>query len=200
VTDLLHTLETLPAGPLYFAIGVLAAVENVFPPVPADSAIALGAFLAGRGTISAWGVFAVTWGANVVSASGVYLVGRRYGAAFFAGRLGRRLLSPAVFAHVAQAYQRYGSFGIFLSRLLPVWRAVVPPFAGVAGLPPGRTLIPLALASGLWYGALTFLVATFGTNLDAVLAVFGHVSAVLGVVALAIFIAMGILLVKRLKR
>src|SRR6185295_10631602 len=98
----------------------------------------------------------------------VYFLARRNGAAFFATALGQRLIPPAAMARLTEAYDRHGTYGIFLSRLLPVWRAVVPPFAGVVGLSAPRALIPLALASGLWYGLLTVLVATLGTNLDAV--------------------------------
>src|SRR5690348_2948668 len=83
---------------------------------------------------------------------------RRYGRAFFQGRIGRKLLPESVLTHIAVQYRRHGSYGIFFSRLLPVWRAVVPPFAGIAGVSPVRALAPLALASGLWYGGLTFLV------------------------------------------
>src|SRR5947208_9146975 len=70
MTPLLHFLESLPPGPLYGLITALAAVENVFPPVPADSAVALGAFLAGRGMLSAWTVFLLTWGATSAAPRG----------------------------------------------------------------------------------------------------------------------------------
>ena len=33
---MLGFLESLPAGPLYALIGFLAAVENIFPPVPGE--------------------------------------------------------------------------------------------------------------------------------------------------------------------
>ncbi|HEV2750105.1 MAG TPA: DedA family protein [Gemmatimonadales bacterium] len=198
--DFLAYLEGLPPGPLYGLIIVLAAVENVVPPVPADTAVALGALLAGRGVLDAWTVFAVTWGANFTSASAVYWLARRYGAPFFRGRTGRRLLPESVLAHLEAEYRRHGAYGIFLSRLLPVWRAVVPPFAGVAGLSAPQALIPLALASALWYGALTFFVATLGTNLDAVVKALGRVNGVLGAVAVLALI-FGVLFVRRrLKR
>lgn len=168
--------------------------------MPADAAVALGAFLAGRGTLNAGTVFGVTWVANVASAAAVYWLGRRYGREFFRGRIGRRLLPEPVLVHLAAQYQRHGTYGIFLSRLLPVWRAIVPPFAGIAGLSAPRALIPLALASGLWYGAVTLLVATLGTNLDAVVTALRRVNHVLGAAALValIFVAVGI--VRRLKR
>jgi membrane protein DedA with SNARE-associated domain len=200
VTDLLRWLEGLPPGPLYALIAGLAAAENVFPPAPADTAVALGAFLAGRGTLNPWAVFGLTWGSNVVSAAAVYGLARRYGREFFRGRLGRKLLPEPVLAHLAEQYHRHGAYGIFLSRLLPVWRGVVAPFAGVAGLSAPLTLIPLALASALWYGLLTYLVATLGTNLDSVLAVLTRVNRILVVVALAAFAAFGLWIWRRLRR
>ncbi len=200
MTDLLRFLEGLPPGPLYGLITALAAIENIFPPVPADTAVALGAFLAGRGTLDFWAVFGLTWGANVGSAAAVYGLARRYGRAFFKGRLGRKLLPEAVLTHIEAQYHRHGTYGIFLSRLLPVWRAVVPPFAGIVGLSAPRTLIPLVLASGLWYGTLILLVATLGTNLDTVVKALNGVNRALGAAALAVLIFLAVWTVRRLKR
>src|SRR5204863_334067 len=82
--------------------------------VTADTAVALGAFLAGRGVLNPWGVFLLTWGANVGGAAAVYALGRRYGRAIFAGPLGRKLLSPETLANIASQYERHGTVGIFL--------------------------------------------------------------------------------------
>ena len=200
MTDLLHFLESLPPGPLYGLIAALAAVENVFPPVPADTAVALGAFLAGRGIMDPWAVFGVTWTANVSSGAAVYALARRHGRALFQGVLGRRLFSDATIARIEEQYQRHGTWGIFFSRLLPVWRGLVMPFAGIARVPPWRALLPLAAASALYYGALTFLITTLGTNLEDVLRVVGRVNAVLAVVAVALLLAAAIWILRRLKR
>jgi membrane protein DedA with SNARE-associated domain len=200
VTDLIRILESLPPGPLYGLIAALAAVENVFPPVPADTAVALGAFLAGRGVMDPWLVFGVTWTANVGSAAAVYGLARRHGRALFQGVLGRRLFSDATIARIEEQYRRHGPWGIFLSRLLPVWRGLVMPFAGIARVPPWRALAPLALASGVYYGALTFLVTTLGTNLETVLRVVGRANVVLAVVAAALLLAAALWTLRRLKR
>jgi membrane protein DedA with SNARE-associated domain len=77
---------------------------------------------------------------------------------------------------------------------------VVAPFAGIAGVSAPRALIPLALASALWYGLLTLFVATLGTNLGAVVAALAHVNRVLGAVALGIVILLAVWIVRRLKR
>src|SRR6266699_5906572 len=140
MSSLIQVLESLPAIPLYALITALAAIENVFPPVPADTAVALGAFLAGRGIMDAWLVFGLTWTANVGSGAAVYALARRHGRALFQGLLGRRLFSDASIARSEAQYARHGTWGIFLSRLLPVWRGLVMPFAGIARVPPWRAL------------------------------------------------------------
>lgn len=191
---ILAAFAALPPGTLYALIAALAAVENVFPPVPSDVALALGALLAGRGVLDPWLVFAAGWAGNVGSATLVYRAGHRYGRPFFLGPLGRRLVSEAGLRHIETAYARHGGWGIFVSRLLPVWRAVVPPFAGVAGLPAGRALPPIALAALVWYGALTAGVTVLGTNLDAVLAVLTRVNAALLAIAGLAALTLGIVI------
>jgi hypothetical protein len=51
---------------------------------------------------------------------------------------------------------------IFVSRFLPMFRAVVPIFAGTSGVGFWRAAIPMALASAAWYGAIVYLGATAG--------------------------------------
>lgn len=182
---------------MYGLITALAAVENVFPPVPADVAVSLGAFLAGRGVMNAWLVFGLTWAANVASGAAVYFLARRHGAALFRSLLGEKIFTPHTVAHIAEQYRRHGVYGIFLSRLLPVWRGVVMPFAGIAGVPAARALIPMALASATYYGALTFLVSRLGTNLEDVLAVVRRVNTVLAVVAGGLVVLIVLWIVRR---
>jgi membrane protein DedA with SNARE-associated domain len=161
--------------------------------------VALGAFLAGRGLLDAWLVFGLTWAANVGSGAAVYALARRHGRALFQGVLGRRLFSDATIARIAEQYRRHGTWGIFLSRLLPVWRGLVMPFAGIAGVPVSRALLPLAAASGLYYGALIVLVATLGTNLEGVLHVLGRVNAVLALVGGVLLLMALLWILRRLK-
>ena len=49
---------------LYSLLGIGSALENFFPPIPADTFVLLGAFLAAGGRADAWTVFLVTWLAN----------------------------------------------------------------------------------------------------------------------------------------
>jgi membrane protein DedA with SNARE-associated domain len=165
---LLERLFVLPPLAVYGLVGALAAIENVFPPVPADTAVGFGAFLSHHGTVSAVGVFAVTWAANVASASAVYGAGRMVGRPFFTGRIGRRLLDPGRLGRIERLYRDHGLWGIFLSRFVPGVRAVVPPFAGIAGLGAIRAIVPIAAASAVWYGLLTIVIASMAGRIEDV--------------------------------
>ena len=199
--DLLQQLLGLPPKPVYLLIGTLAAVENVFPPVPADTAVALGAFLAAAGgQISVWAVFGVTWVANLASAAGVYVGARTAGRAFFRTRLGRRLIRPEAMMRIERLYDRYGAWGIFFSRFIPAARAVVPPFAGLAGLDAIRALVPMAMASAIWYGAIAWIAATVIQHIEDVHAFVTGLQHVGLLVAGVIVVGVVIIVVRRRHR
>jgi membrane protein DedA with SNARE-associated domain len=193
-------LEQLPPGPVYVIIAVLAGVENIFPPVPADLGVALGAFLSGRGIMNPWIVFGLTWSMNVASAAGVYALARRHGDVVTRGFLGRHIFTPNTVRHIEEQYKRHGTYGIFLSRLLPLWRAVVMPFAGIAKVPAWKALPPMALASALYYGALTYVVMRLGTDFDAVIGAIKGVNTGLAIVAGLVALIIVVWIVRRRRR
>lgn len=159
--------------------------------------MALGAFLSGRGVMNPWLVFGLTWGANVGAGAAVYALARRHGELVTRGFLGRHIFTPNTVAHIADQYRRHGVYGIFLSRLLPVWRAVVMPFAGIARVPAWKALLPMALASAAYYGTLTYLVTRLGNNLDDVLLLVKRTNTVLAVVAGVIVLLVILWIIRR---
>jgi membrane protein DedA with SNARE-associated domain len=183
---LLDALASLPRVPTYLVLMALSALENVFPPVPADTAVALGAFLARRGEISVVPLAALCWAANIASAAGTYAVGRGHGRGFFRDGWGRKILPPRALAALEEAYRRWGAVGIFVSRFLPGLRAAVPPFAGVAGLSAARALVPAAAASAIWYAFLAFAGYEVAENWDAVKALVTETNRVLGIAAVVL--------------
>src|SRR5512138_1230346 len=138
--QLLGWLSSAPAPLAYAVLLALSALENVFPPVPADVAVALGAFFAQRTGRSTLVLGLLCWLANTASSAGMYAWARARGPAFFATGLGSKLVPPAALRALHDAYERHGVAGIFFSRFLPGVRAGVTPFAGVVGLSAGRAL------------------------------------------------------------
>ena len=184
-------LSDLPPYLLYLVLGVGAAVENVLPVVPADTIIVMGGFIAGLGSGGVIPVFLVVWGFNVAGALAVYTVGRRYGPEFFATGRGRHLLAEGQMRRLEAFYARWGVAAIFAGRFLPGFRALVPVFAGVAGVGASRVVPPLAVASAIWYGLLVRLGHLAGSNAEAVLAKANRglfaVSAALAIVLVAVW-------------
>jgi membrane protein DedA with SNARE-associated domain len=164
-------------------IGLGAAIENFIPPVPADTFVLFGAFLAAAGRASPWVVFLVTWSCNVASAMLVYYLARRYGKAFFQSKFGTMLLNEHQLKRIDSFYERWGIPAIAFSRFLPAFRAMVPVFGGVSKVPVFKLALPLALASGVWYGLLVYLGTMAGDNFDAVLATFEKYNRILLIVA-----------------
>ena len=89
VDAILAWLSNLPLGALYVSIAAISAIENIFPPVPADAVVAFGSFLAARGKASPYTTFLVAWLGNLGGAALMYYVGRRYGSSAFMSRLER---------------------------------------------------------------------------------------------------------------
>lgn len=189
IDRLIAWMEGLPEALVYVVIGVMAGLENIIPPVPADVVALTGGFLAGRGVTNAWVSFLVVWACNVGTALFTYWIGHRYGTSFFQGRIGRMILQPAQMARLAALYARHGGKVIFFSRYLPGFRAVVPVFAGTSGMTFTRTAVPIALASALWYGLIVYLGATAGRNWEQIRAAVESSGRWLGIAAVILFAA-----------
>jgi len=144
---LLQLIAGIPVEMVYVLVGLGAAVENIFPPVPSDLAVLAGGILAERGLLQADIVFLVAWLSNLALALGVYLAAYRYGAGVFSSRWGRWLLRPTQLHRMSEFYDEYGTITVLVSRFFPVFRVLVPAFAGISRLGFWRTAIPLMIAS-----------------------------------------------------
>ncbi len=182
---------------VYLVIGLSTLVENVFPPTPSDVAVALGGFLTQHTTISPVAVWLVAWLPNFAGSVGVYGLTRRYGRRFLASRLGQRLLPGDAIVAMERGYLRFGVAGIVFARLLPGFRTFVAPFVGLVELPPVRALLPIAVASGLWYAFLTWAGVRLGAEWGAINRFLGHLNRTLGLVALATAVAIGVWIWRR---
>lgn len=195
--QLLDWLAGLPGLALYGALGVVAGVENVFPPFPADTVVAFGGYIAGRGGRSLAAAFLSVWIGNVAGAMLMYALGRRYGADRLIAHMGGGDADRAR-TRLQSLYGRYGIAALFVSRFLPAVRGFVPPLAGAARVPAPRAFLVMALASGVWYGTICYLAFRFSNNVDALLAAVASSGRWIGVAATAIAaIALLVWLVRR---
>ena len=169
IAGLLDWLANVPLGVLYLLMALFAAVENVFPPVPADTVVAFGSWLAARGQGSPVWAFLATWIGNVAGAGAMYAVGRRHGTAWMHKRF-PALADEKNERRLQELHGKYGAASLVLSRFIPGVRAVVPPFAGALRISPVTTMIAISLASAVWYGLVSYLAFRAGADWNALTA------------------------------
>jgi membrane protein DedA with SNARE-associated domain len=189
---LLDWFAALPPVALYLALAFAAGIENVFPPLPSDTVVAFGSFIAARGQASPLLTFLATLTGNLAGAMFMYWVGARYGAERVLKRFGG---AGAGQGRLEAMYGRYGVWAIAVSRFLPGLRAIVPPVAGALRVGAVRALLAMGVASALWYGGITYLAFTAGANFETLQAKIasgqkwvGIGAAVIVVAALAIWL------------
>jgi len=168
--------------------------------VPADVAAALGAFWAVRAGVSPVLVGLLCFLGNQASAVGVYVWVHERGDAVRQSREFHVLLPPEIQPVVKSYFDRFGGLGIFLSRFVPGLRAGVLPFAAINGVSPLRALVPAALASLLWYAALTAAGSALGLAYDDVKSTVARVTGALGTVGVVVAAALIYLLWRAGKR
>jgi len=192
VAGFIEWMNGLPNAVVYLVLWVGAAAENVIPAIPADTFVALGGFLSGAGDLDARWVALGTWVFNVAGALTVYRLSHVHGRPFFDRGLGRYLLKPHQMERMAGFYDRWGTPAIFFSRFLPGVRAVVPVFAGATHQPLSKVVLPIAVASAIWYGGLVYMGVVLGSNLDELGSVLQGVNRTLAGFAIVVGILLGV--------
>lgn len=182
---LLDWLAAQPPGALLGSMALLAAVENIFPPIPADVLVAFGGFLAARTGASPWPSFLAVWLGNVAGALLMYVAGRRLGREWIARRF-RVTPDGEQERRLSHWHARYGAAALFVSRFVPAVRALVPPMAGALRFPATGLAVALTLASAMWYGAITWVAFSAGDNWERVVAQLTRMGRWSGIVAASI--------------
>lgn len=175
----LDWLASLPSQFLYPLLAVIAAIENMIPPFPADVAVAFGAFVAAQGSRQMVFVFLSAWAGNVLGAILVYALSRRYGAESIERRVAGRK-AGAKDARFRAMFQRYGLPALFVARFVPGVRALVPAVAGALRLPLPTTAVMLTAAAAIWYGLIVLLAYRVESNWERLRAGLAGVGSAVG--------------------
>jgi membrane protein DedA with SNARE-associated domain len=135
-----------PAG-----VGLLVALENVFPPIPSEVVLPVAGYVASQGEMPlVWAVVAATVGA----VAGAWLL---YGLGVWLGRERlRRWLERIPLMEVEDLdraeswFERHGGAAVLIGRCVPVVRSLVSVPAGLERMPQARFLAYTALGSAVW--------------------------------------------------
>jgi membrane protein DedA with SNARE-associated domain len=186
--DYVRTLGDLPLAPLLLAGWLLAFAESglgLGAIVPGETAVLLLGTSVAAPARFALMMLAVGLGVTAGDHVG-YLLGRRYGE-----RMGRtrvvRKLGTRHWERATDALRRHGAAAVFLTRLVPVVRTLVPAAAGASGLS-YRRFLPASLAGALlWAGLYVGIGAFAGASASSLEDLAGQVGLILlGVLAVLV--------------
>jgi membrane protein DedA with SNARE-associated domain len=118
----------------YGAIFVVVVLGNFGLPLPEETVLVLGGYMAWQGTLRLAAVLAVGVVSAAIGDNLGYWMGRRYGRATLE-RYGRWVaITPERLEVVWRFVLRHGSLGVFAARFFPGLRIMAGPIAGASGL------------------------------------------------------------------
>ncbi len=171
-------------GPV--GVGLLVALENLFPPIPSEVVLPVAGYVASQGGMSlGWAVASATVGA-VVGAWALYGLGAWVGRVRIRRWLARVPLMEVEDLDRAEAwFERHGGLAVLVGRCVPVVRSLISVPAGVERMPLGRFTLYTLVGSAVWNGGLVWAGYALGSQWEDV----GRYSDVLnGVVYLVIVV------------
>jgi membrane protein DedA with SNARE-associated domain len=191
VTDIIAAL-----GPI--GVGVLVALETVFPPIPSELILPLSGYLASRGRMS---LAAVVIGATLGSLAGALAL-YWAGAALGQKRL-RRLAERTPLVEVDDLeraegwFDRHGGLAVLIGRVVPVVRSLVSVPAGVERMPLWRFILYTIIGSGVYNLVLIGLGYVLGSRWQTVEQYSNYLNYA---IYAAILVAVGLFALKRVRR
>ena len=166
----------------YFFLFLSSLAENLFPPLPGDSVLVLGAVLVGRGKLAFGPTYASTTAGSVLGFMLCYTAGFYWGIGLFRRRAGA--FSETNLRRVRAWFDRYGYGVLVVNRFLAGFRAVVAFAAGIARMD-ARSVFLFALVSCLaWNGILIAAGIQVGEHWSNVVQNYQHI--VFGLLCLAV--------------
>ncbi|WP_422626246.1 DedA family protein [Rhodococcus sp. (in: high G+C Gram-positive bacteria)] len=178
--------------------GLAIALENFFPPLPSEVILPLAGFAASLGSFTLAGALFWTTLGSLVGALGLYGVGRAVGE----DRI-RRIVEAMPLVDVADLdrtvvwFHRHGGKSVFFGRMVPIFRSLISIPAGITGMPLWRFTALTVAGSLIWNTVFVVAGFTLGQNwarVEPYAAGFQYV------VIVAVVVAVGVLIVRRVLR
>lgn len=180
----------------YLAVGLLIAIENVFPPVPSEVILSFAGFATHHSQMNIPLVVVASTIGAVLGAIVLYGIGR-----IISQERLEKLLDTKAFGmlgfkkdDVQKAidwFDKYGTGAIFYGRCIPVVRSLISIPAGTAKVKMGKFLIYTTLGSFIWNTILVSLGAYMGKNWQIIVTIFEDYSLAIIVLILIAIIYFG---------
>jgi membrane protein DedA with SNARE-associated domain len=150
----LETLEGFARTYGYWAILFGIMLENVGIPLPGESIVLVGGFLAGRGDLGFWGVLACTIMGAIIGNNFGYWAGV-YGGWPLVLRVSRwfRIKEEKLF-EIKLRFSQNAAKAVFFGRFVTLLRVFAGPLAGIVEMPYAQFMLYNVLGAVVWGSAV----------------------------------------------
>ncbi|MDJ1509606.1 DedA family protein [Listeria monocytogenes] len=189
----------------YIGIFVLIMVENLFPPIPSEIILTFGGFMTTVTSLNVVMVIIVATLGSVVGAILLYKVASYFGKERLTKivlKYGRILrLKESDIERAENFFLKYGSWVVFLCRMIPLIRSLISIPAGMTKMKMSRFLILTTAGSLLWNTVLIGLGAMLGESWSEIVVFMDSFSTIIySIIAILVVVGLGFFFRARFKK
>ncbi|MDT0091114.1 DedA family protein [Listeria marthii] len=189
----------------YIGIFVLIMVENLFPPIPSEIILTFGGFMTTVSSLNVVMVIIVATLGSVVGAILLYKVASYFGKERLTKivlKYGRILrLKESDIERAESFFLKYGSWAVFLCRMIPLIRSLISIPAGMTKMKMSRFLVLTTAGSLLWNTVLIGLGAMLGESWNEIVVFMDSFSTIIySVIAILVVVGLGFFFRARFKK
>ncbi|EHL2823392.1 DedA family protein [Listeria monocytogenes] len=188
----------------YIGIFVLIMVENLFPPIPSEIILTFGGFMTTVTSLNVVMVIIVATLGSVVGAILLYKVASYFGKERLTKivlKYGRILrLKESDIERAENFFLKYGSWAVFLCRMIPLIRSLISIPAGMTKMKMSRFLILTTAGSLLWNTVLIGLGAMLGESWSEIVVFMDSFSTIIySIIVILVVVGLGFFFRARFK-
>ncbi|CUL39652.1 DedA family protein [Listeria monocytogenes] len=189
----------------YIGIFVLIMVENLFPPIPSEIILTFGGFMTTVTSLNVVMVIIVATLGSVVGAILLYKVTSYFGKERLTKivlKYGRILrLKESDIERAENFFLKYGSWAVFLCRMIPLIRSLISIPAGMTKMKMSKFLILTTAGSLLWNTVLIGLGAMLGESWSEIVVFMDSFSTIIySIIAILVVVGLGFFFRARFKK
>ncbi|MBV1129629.1 DedA family protein [Listeria monocytogenes] len=189
----------------YIGIFVLIMVENLFPPIPSEIILTFGGFMTTVTSLNVVMVIIVATLGSVVGAILLYKIASYFGKERLTKivlKYGRILrLKESDIERAENFFLKYGSWAVFLCRMIPLIRSLISIPAGMTKMKMSKFLILTTAGSLLWNTVLIGLGAMLGESWSEIVVFMDSFSTIIySIIAILVVVGLGFFFRARFKK
>ncbi|CUL60230.1 DedA family protein [Listeria monocytogenes] len=189
----------------YIGIFVLIMVENLFPPIPSEIILTFGGFMTTVTSLNVVMVIIVATLGSVVGAILLYKVASYFGKERLTKivlKYGRILrLKESDIERAENFFLKYGSWAVFLCRMIPLIRSLISIPAGMTKMKMSKFLILTTAGSLLWNTVLIGLGAMLGESWSEIVVFMDSFSTIIySIITILVVVGLGFFFRARFKK